>query len=98
YRYIRKTDEAPAAYMIEEAEAAWCGASMKCTPWRDSALARSPAGSTPQVSRLASRALVGNARWSGVCCATPPIAASPVSARPASLHGRGLCAHSVGGV
>ena len=33
----------------------------------------------------------------GFCCGIPPIAASPASARPAFLHGRALCARSVGG-
>src|SRR5207253_5221982 len=65
----------------------WYDERMRCTQWRDSASARSPAGSTPKAYRLA-KAVVGNARSSGVCCVTPPIAASPASARPECLDGR----------
>jgi len=87
YRYVRKTDEAPAAYIVHEAEARVCSAFMRCIRWRASASARSPAGSTPRASRLARQVLAGNARPSGRCCATPPIAAPPVSARRALLRG-----------
>ena len=59
YRYIRKTDEAPAAYIVMKPRPVWCGACMRCIPWRDSASARSPAGSTLKASRLARL----SARW-----------------------------------
>jgi site-specific DNA recombinase len=88
YRYIRKTDEAPAAYIIDEAEAGVVGRVLRCTSWRGSASGRSHDGSTPNVPRLA-RPAAGNARWSGLCCGTRPIAALPASARPASLHAHG---------
>jgi len=37
YRYVRKTEAAPAAYTVLEAEARWCSAYMRWTRWRDSA-------------------------------------------------------------
>jgi site-specific DNA recombinase len=98
YRYIRKTDETPAAYAVLEAEARVYSASMKCTRLQDSVLGKSPARSTPKASRLAKQAPAGNAQLSGLCCATLPIVVSPVSARPAPLHGPALSVRCVGGV
>jgi site-specific DNA recombinase len=87
YHYVRKTDEAPAAYTVYEAEARVVQCIYEMYTCKDSVLARSHAGSTLKVSRLAKRVLAGNVRLSGRYCATPLIAASPASARRASLPG-----------
>src|SRR5215467_3172631 len=76
YRYIRKTDEAPAAYVVDEAEARVYGASIRCTPSRDSASGRSRVSSTAKAFRLAEQ-VAGNARSCGASCVTLPIAALP---------------------
>jgi site-specific DNA recombinase len=96
YHYVRKTDETPAAFLVDEAEAS-CGASIRCTQSKDSASLRSRGGSTPQVSRLAKR-VAGNAPSFGRCCVTLLMAAWPASGKPGFPRGRGLCAHSGGGV
>jgi site-specific DNA recombinase len=62
YRYIRKTDEAPAAFVVMKPRPVSCGAFMRCTQSRDSASVRSGGGSTPKASQLASGVLAGNAR------------------------------------
>ncbi len=97
YRYIRKTDEAPLT-PCRKPRLVSCGVSMRCIRRKGSASARLHADSTLKVFRLAKRVLAGNARLSGLYCATPLIAASPASARRAPLRGPALCAHSVGGV
>src|SRR5882724_870647 len=76
----------------------WLSAYMRCTRLKDSASARSLAGSTPKASRLAKQAPAGNDRLSGPCCVTLRIVVSPVSARPAPLHGRASSVRCVGGV
>src|SRR5437667_6154033 len=76
----------------------WLSASMRCTRLKDSASARSLAGSTPKASRLAKQVRAGNARRSGLCCVTLRIVVSPVSARPAPLHGRASSVRCVGAV
>jgi hypothetical protein len=98
YRYIRKTDEAPAAYLVEEAEARVVRRVYEMYTVEGLSIGEITRRINAEASRLARQARAGNARPFGQCCATPPIAASPASARPASLHGRGLCAHSVAGV
>src|SRR5271157_4261706 len=60
----------------------WLSASMRCTRLKDSASARSLAGSTPKAARLAKQVPAGNARRSGLCCVTLHIVVSHVSARP----------------
>src|ERR1019366_6244460 len=75
----------------------WLSASMRCTRLKDSALARSLAGSTPKASRLAKQVLGGNARRSGLCCVTLRIVVLPVSARLAPVHGRASSVRCVGG-
>ncbi len=67
YRYIRKTDETPAAYTVYEAEAGVVQrASMRCIQCKDSVLARSRAGSTLKVSQLGkSKRLLGTLDYLG---------------------------------
>ena len=98
YRYIRKTDEAPAAYVVDEAEAGVVRRVYETYTVEGLSIGEitrrlNTEGVPARKSRVA-----GNAQWCGACCATPPIAASPASARPAFLRAHGLCAHSVGGV
>jgi DNA invertase Pin-like site-specific DNA recombinase len=76
----------------------WYSACMRCTQSRDSASVRSPAGSTPMASRLGKQVPDGNARRSGLCCATLLIVVSPVSARRVPRHGHALSVPCVGGV
>jgi len=97
YRYIRKTDEVPAAYIIDEAEAR--------VVRRVYEMYTVKALSIGEITRQLNREGVPTrkaARWERsviwAVLRTPPIAASLASARPTSLHGRGLCAHSEGGV
>ena len=97
YRYIRKTDEVPAAYVVDEAEAGVVRRVYEMYTIEGLASGRSRVASTPKAYRLVKQ-VAGNARWCGACCATLPIAASPASARPAFLRAHGLCAHSVGAV
>jgi DNA invertase Pin-like site-specific DNA recombinase len=98
YCYIRKTDEAPAAYTVYEAEARVVQRIYEMYTVQGVSIGEITRGSTRKVSRLAKRVLAGSARLSGQYCATPLIAASPASARRASLRGPVLCDHSVGGV
>ena len=97
YRYIRKTDEVPAAYVVDEAEARVVRRVYEMYTVEGLSIGeitrRLNTEGVP--TRKASR---WNARWCGACCVTLPIAASPASARPAFLRAHGLCAHSVGGV
>ena len=98
YRYIRKTDEVPAAYIVDEAEAHVVRRVYEMYTVEGLSIGEITRRLNAESIPARKAALAGSARSSGACCATPPIAASPASARPASLHGRGLCAHSVGGV
>jgi len=98
YCYIRKTDEAPAAYTVVEAEARVVQAIYEMYTVEASASVRSPAGSTPMAFRLGKRVPGGNARLSGPCCATLHIVASHVSARHALLHEHALSVHCAGEV
>ena len=98
YRYIRKTDEAPAAYAVLEDEARVVQRIYEMYTVEGSASARSPAGSTPKAFRLGKQVPAGNARPSGPYCATLRIAVSPVSARRAPLHGHALSVRCAAGV
>jgi site-specific DNA recombinase len=98
YRYVRKTDEAPAAYAVLEAEARVVERIYQMYTVEGLSIGEVTAGSTPNASRLAKQVPAGNARLSGPCCATLRIVVSPVSVRPAPLHGRASSVRCVGGV
>ena len=98
YRYVTKTDEAPAAYAVLDAEARVVQRIYAMYRLMDLASARSPAASTPKASQLAKQVPGGNARPSGRCYATLLIVVSPVSVKRVPLHGRASSVRSVGGV
>src|SRR5436305_14764766 len=97
YRYIRKTDEAPAAYIIDETEARVVPHVYEMYTVEGLSIGEI----TRQLNRAATPTRKAS-RWERsvvwALLRTLPIAASPASARLAPLPGRGLCAHSVGGV
>src|ERR1700735_2801528 len=97
YRYVARPTMPPPRTLCWKPRPGWSSASMRCTRWKDSALARSPAGSMPKASRLAKQVPAGNARRSGLYCVTLRIVVSPVSARPGPLHGRASSVPCVGG-
>jgi site-specific DNA recombinase len=80
YRYIRKTDEAPASYLVIDAEARVVHRVYEMYTIEGFT---SRAGSTPKGSLPASKALAGSVRWCGPCCAILPIAEQPRLARRA---------------
>jgi hypothetical protein len=97
YRYVRKSDEAPAAYVVLEAEARVVERIYEMYTVEGLSIGeitrRINAEGIP--TRKASAA--GNARRSGPCCVTLRIVVLPVSARPAPLHGRASSVRCVGG-
>ena len=98
YRYIRKTEEAPAAYAVLEAEARVVQRIYEMYTVEGLSIGEITAGSTPKASRLAKQVPGGNARPSGPCCAILRIAVSPVLVRRVPLHGRASSVRNVGGV
>src|SRR5437870_11461859 len=87
YRYIRKSEDAPASYAVIESEARMVQRVYELyTRFRASASARSPVGSTRKASRRASPVPDGSARRCGRCCATPRIAAPRALVKPAWLR------------
>jgi site-specific DNA recombinase len=94
YRYVRKTDEAPATYIIDEAEARVVRHVYEM--YTVEGLSIGEITRRLNTERIPTRQAAGNARWSGLCCGTQPIAASPALVRPVPLHERGSCGHNVG--
>ena len=82
YRYIRKSDEAPASYAVIEAEARVVRHVYELYTVAGLSIGRLPAGSMTKVWSRASQAPAGSVPWCGRCCATPLIVAGHALARP----------------
>jgi site-specific DNA recombinase len=97
YHYVRKTDETPAAFLVDEAEARVVRRVYEMYTVEGFTIAEIARWLNTKVSRLAKRA-AGNAPSFGRCCVTLLMAAWPASGKPGFPRGRGLRAHSGGGV
>ena len=84
YRYIRKSDDAPASYVVIDAEARVVQRIYEMYTVEGLSIGAIARRLNAEGIPTRKRAPGGNARSYGRFCATPPIAASPVSARPAS--------------
>jgi len=98
YRYIRKTDEVPAAYLVDEAEAGVVRRVYEMYTVEGLSIGEItrrlntegvPARKASRWERSVVWGVLRNPAYRGV---------PPASARPAFLRAHGLCAHSVGGV
>jgi site-specific DNA recombinase len=95
YRYIRKTDEAPASYMVIDAEARVVQRVYEMYTVEGLSMGEIARRLNAEGIPTRSKAPAGSARWCGPCCAIPPIAEPPDSARltsPAEFASHGRCA------
>jgi len=97
YRYVRKTDEVPAAYAVLGPRPVWLSASMRCTRLKDSASARSLADQRRRHPDSQSKCPLGTLDGLAVL-RNSAYRVSPCSARPAPLHGRASSVRCVGAV
>ena len=81
YRYLRKRDDAPASYVVVEAEARVVRDVYEHYTVTGGASRGSAGGSTSKAWPLGRPGLTGGALRCGRCCATRPIAARPASVR-----------------
>ena len=98
YRYIRKTDEAPAAYAVLEAEARVVQRIYEMYTVEGLSIGEITRRINAEGIPTRKARPGGNAPPSGPCCATQRIVVSPVLVRRVPLHGRASFVRSVGGV
>ena len=96
YRYIRKTDQTPAVYQVNDEEARVVQSVYEMYTVDGLSIGRLRGGLMPKASPPASTAPVGSARWCGPCCAIRLIAVPPLLARRTSPAASVSRAHCVG--
>lgn len=88
YRYIRKTNDAPARYEVDAAEAEVVRLVFKKYTVDGLSIGALARLLNERGCRRAGASPTGNVRWCGGCCAVPPTRERPASARHRSRRGR----------